>query len=731
MRFVFGILIAFVVTDEALAQPTLRITRVTEPPNIDEYLKGTPPADAVHVTDFVQRDPNDGIPSTQRTEAYVSYDDRSFYVVFVCRDSEPDRIRARLTRRESFGGDDFVGVLLDTFHDRRRSYIFAANPLGIQMDGVASEGQDDDYSFDTLWHSEGRLTPFGYVVWMSIPFKSMRFSAAPQQTWGVAFARAIPRTSETAFWPAITRRVAGTAQQFATLEGLERISPGRNIQLIPYGAFAGARFLDAARTQYDTDVDGRVGLDGKFVIKDAFTLDVALNPDFSQVESDEPQVTINQRFEVFFPERRPFFIENATYFETPINLVFSRRIADPQFGARLTGKRAGLALGALAIDDRAPGRRVLPGAPGFEDRAGVGILRAQRDFGEQSSIGFLATTRDFGPFASRVVSADGRVKLNENWFAEGQAIFSHTASGSAPALNGGAVDASIGRSSRTFTYEAQFTDISPDFRAPLGFVRRVDIREVQQEVGYTWRPGGRVLRFGPEVRTSAIWNHDGVLQDWFFSPDVGIEFAGQTELELDHRQSMELFEGTEFRKRSTGISFSTDRLSWLSFATDFETGTEINFFPGSGIAPFLARAREASVRVVLRPLAQLRIEQRYLYSGLSLRGAIPERLLERDGSSIFTNHILRTRVNYQFTRALSMRAILDYDTLSPNAALIDEERERRLTGDVLFTYLVNPGTAVYIGYTDRYDRDEFDRFRSRFRSSGRQVFVKASYLFRF
>lgn len=184
--------------------------------------------------------------------------------------------------------------------------VFLANPLGIQLDGVTGEGQDDDYSFDTLWHSEGRLTADGYVVRMAIPFKSLRFSNAPAQTWGIAFGRIITRNNETSFWPYITRRIASFGTQVATLEGLERISPGRNLQFIPYGTFTSARFLEAGQSDLASDTLGRAGLDGKMVLHDAVTVDLTLNPDFSQVESDEPQVTVNQRFEVFFPEKRPF-----------------------------------------------------------------------------------------------------------------------------------------------------------------------------------------------------------------------------------------------------------------------------------------------------------------------------------------------------------------------------------------------------------------------------------------
>src|SRR5713101_3299282 len=212
---------------------TLRIPRVRRPPNIEDFLNGTPREAEATLTDFRQFRPGDGVPVSQPTAAYLSYDDKNLYVVFVCKD-EPDKVRAHLAKREDIGNDEQVAIYLDTFHDHHRAYIFATNPLGIQLDGIFTEGQGNDFSFDTLWYSEGRLTADGYIVWMAIPFKSLRFPAEPAQDWGVALDRVIIRTNEVAFWPYVTTRVQGIAQQFATLEGLERISPGHNMQFIPW-----------------------------------------------------------------------------------------------------------------------------------------------------------------------------------------------------------------------------------------------------------------------------------------------------------------------------------------------------------------------------------------------------------------------------------------------------------------------------------------------------------------
>jgi hypothetical protein len=715
----------------------LTIPRVAVAPTIEDYVDGTPRPDEAALTVFVQREPGDGVPASQPTEVYVSYDDRNLYVIFVARDRSPDQIRATLTRREGIENDDFVGIILDTFHDRRRAYLFIVNPLGVQLDGVTTEGQDDDYSFDALWQSEGRLTPFGYVAWMSIPFKSLRFPNRPEQVWGIAFARAIRRNNETSFWPYVTRRVSGMGQQLATARGLRDISPGRNMQFIPYAATTRARFLNEAAPAYEADTDVRVGVDGKMVVKDAFTLDLTFNPDFSQVESDEPQVTINQRFEVFFPEKRPFFIENASYFEAPINLFFSRRVADPQWGARLTGKKGGWAVAALAIDDREAGRLVEPDSEDFGDRAGIGVVRVQRDFPRQSSLGMLATTRSFGTSENRVLSVDGRYKLSDTWVLTGQAAVSDQRPFGGDSRSGPAYSLNLDRTGRNWGAFVSYLDVSPDFTAPLGFVTRNDLRQFHPFVRYTWFPDrGPLVSLRPEVSGSALWDYAGTLQDWDSRLELQLEMKGQTELEFDYVESMERFAGVDFRKRGHAAGFETAWLKWLELSAEFEKGDEINFFPGAGFAPFLANGTAAEVAFTLKPIAPLRIDQTYLFTRLDARPGIADTAA---GAVIVDNHITRTRASYQFTRALSLRAIVDYAAVLPDRALISLERDKRFTADLLVTYLVNPWTAVYVGYTDGYGNVEIDpvgrdRLRptlSPFHSVGRQVFVKSSYLLRF
>jgi hypothetical protein len=323
-------------------------------------------------------------------------------------------VRAQLARRENIYDDDLVQVMLDTFHDERRAYSFVVNPLGVQLDRFYAEGQGFDDSFDTLWHSDGRLTDRGFVVWIAIPFRSMRFPTTGGR-WGIVLQRIIPRLNEVQFWPYVSSRISGRLNQEASVDGLREISPGRNIQLIPYGIYNAYRALDQrdpSRPSFTGEsLDGSVGPDAKFVVKDRLVLDFTVNPDFSQVESDQPQNTVNQRFEVFFPEKRPFFLENSSFFNTPINLLFTRRIGDPQFGTRATGKLGSCAVGLLFADDQGPGRSVADTDPLRGERAYFGVARVSRDILKNSSVGVIYTERRFVNEYNRVGGADFRFKF--------------------------------------------------------------------------------------------------------------------------------------------------------------------------------------------------------------------------------------------------------------------------------------------------------------------------------
>jgi len=639
------------------------------------------------------------------------------------------KIRARIARREQLKGDDEVVVYLDTFRDRKHAYVFMANPLGVQLDAIFTEGQLEDVSWDAVWQSDGRLTPDGYAVRFTIPFRSLRFPRAPTQTWGIAVGRLIRRSNEESLWPFVTKRAKGMVRQFAELQGLAGISPGRNIQLDPYSMAARARVLDAGTAAHVTDGDQRAGLDAKMILRDALTLDGTVNPDFSQVETDDPQVTINQRFEVFFPEKRPFFIENAGYFQTPVNLFFSRRIVDPGGGVRLSGKAGPWALGAILMNDRAPGRVPAPG-PLAGSRADIAAVRLQHEVGAQSTVGALVTDRELEGSYARAVSLDSRLALGRVWTATGQLMHSDVRDEGGTRRAGGGAVFDIGRDGRNFDYTGTVLALDPGFAAPLGFVERVGIRQLKQKWKYRFRPRGKaVVSFGPQFEVMHVWAPDGRQLDREIAAKFEVDLVRHTALKLERAELFERFEDAPFHPHWTHAGFGTEVLKWLALDATYAWGGDVNHDPADSVAPFLGPAAEAEVNVTFRPTPGLRVEQAVVHS----------RLDTRTGARVFTERQFRTKVNYQFSRFFSLRTIVDYKAEFGDTTLANITDTRKWGADLLFTYLVSPGTAFYVGYTDRYENlaiapgppPSLFRTRSPDLSVGRQVFVKLSYLWRF
>ena len=716
------------------------------------------------VTGLTQRVPTDGAPISKRTEIYLGYDDKNLYAIFVCFDREPKKIRARLSRREDVLDDDTVEIMLDTFHDHRRAYAFIANPLGVQLDALWTEGQDFDPSFDTVWNSTGKVTDQGFVVWFAIPFRSLRFASSDPQTWGIILNREIPRSSEDAFWPPYSSRIQGRLNQEGTATGLEKISPGRNIQLIPYGIARSFKELDLNDPNHvfysRRSAFGQMGLDAKLVLKDKFVIDATANPDFSQIESDQPQVTVNQRFEVFFPETRPFFQENSNYFQTPINLVFTRRIADPKWGVRITGKDGPWAVGMLVADTASPGERVDANNTLFNRHALYTVGRVSRDIGSQSSIGLLYTDREVNGFYNRVGSVDGRFTLNNHWTLNAQGVLSATINPNQGVFNqfntaggyqaGNAAEVVLNRDGLKLHYFLDYTDRSPNFRTLTGFDPQPDIRNLYQHLKYTFRPEGKhLISWGPEFETYQTYDHEGNRINSGYFPSMHVELIGQTFLTALYAQEMERLRPQDFSaltsiqkyvRHTTEFALDTNAFRKFSVHADYRFGTRVNYdaplvqvLPEFPVTPFLARRNSATVTLTVRPTRSLRIDNTYIMF----------RLHSLDGSfGAMNNHIIRTKWNYQFTRELSFRFIGQYNTVLSNPYFTSLQTIKNFNADFLITYLVHPSTAIYVGYNSNLENvllplgtDVNGQLRHAeggpLLNDGRNFFVKASYLFRF
>jgi hypothetical protein len=744
-------------------RPAIDVPRLPRPPTLEDFLGMQPPPDlaphVVRLQGFVQQVPEDGLPASQLTDVFLGHDADNLYVVFVAWDEEPQRIRAHVTRREQVFSDETVEIQIDTFDGGQRAYSFLTNPFGIQWDAIWTEGQGFDESWDTVWDSRGQLTEQGYVVWMAIPFKSLRFRPSPDgvpQSWRFILVRDIPRNNETSFWPRVSSRIEGRLNQAATARGFDGVSPGRNVWLIPYAAGAAQDLRPAPGEPAERSEEGDVGLDAKWVIRDRLALDATVNPNFAQVESDEAQVTINQRFEVFFPERRPFFLENADYFRTPIDLLFTRRIVDPGLGARLTGQVGSYRVGALVVDDELPGKLAEPGTALDGERAWNGIARASRDLPNQSSVGFLVTDRELGDSYNRVAGVDTRIKLDRNWETQIQAAYASTrtvdAAGteSEPAsdLDGAAFTGMVNRFGRKLRTHLHYLDIGREFRTELGFVPRTDIRDGHAEVAYDFRPSGRQLvRVTPLALVQRIENHDGLRLDEVVRPELEFEFRRQTSFgiggEVGRVQLLRCEdyvdpscstpgappaspESLDFEIDAVAASFETSFVRSVDFDARYEVGRSFNLSPPAGELPGPADRAGLEVGLTLRLGRHVRVDSAYLRTELDDPA---------DAGRILTDQIVRTRFEWQVGRRLSVRTIVRHDDTDPHPTLSSAAPRNEVNGDLLVTYLVNPWTALYVGANSNRTSTAHDPlgepvFVDDPFNDANVAFLKISYLFR-
>ncbi len=728
-------------------RPVLTVPKLAAPPDFADFLDMQPSETTTsamaRVDRFTQRWPDDGQPERMKTIAYAGYTDDALHVVFVAFDPSPSELRAHLIRRDDVFtvNDDEVEVRLDTFGDGRQSYYFVSNPLGVQLDAAWPEFEGQyDQSFDLVWHSRGERTSQGFVVWMAIPFKSLRFKPGETQHWRVYFGRWIPRTGEWSFWPPISNRQQSYLAQMARLEGIGGVSRGSGIQLIPYASSRSFKALDGGAAGGPAfvrdDLDPSVGFDAKAVLRDALVVDMTANPDFSQVESDVPQITANQRFEVFFPEKRPFFLENTGFFRTPINLLFTRRIADPQVGAKLTGKVGAWAVGFLAADDEAPGKRVSSDNRASGARAFTGIARVSRSVVGRSTVGAIVTRRQFRDRDNLVAGIDGRVLMGRVWTAEGQ----YATSRLAPVLDAGGQEgsaylAALSRGGRTVTSRTELGGRSSGFVTDLGFVPRIDAHEASQSLTYTMRPAKALSDWGPTALLQRAWAHDGTPLDWRVRPSLSFGFRRSTSLDAFVEAShVKLRPGDapnvtydlDLRPDTWGVDASTSPRPAWSAAVTVARGRAINFAPAAGARPGTGDHMSSRVTLGLRPLTPLRIENTWLHTTLGLGGRLA-----------FATDIVRSQWAWQVTREWSLRFIAQYDHTRTDASLSTVSARRNLNADVLVTRLINPWTALYVGYNgnaqnlalvDAGTEGRVLRRTATLASDGWQVFVKWSHL---
>ena len=737
------------------ATPSFDIPRAAAEAEIDGSLADPVWQSAARLTGFFQYEPSDGQPASQPTEVRVFYTPRALYFGIVAHRRLGSNLNATVSSRDNILNDDRILIYLDTFNDRRRAFVYGVNPYGVQLDGVRSEGSGtagrmfgggDDWSPDFHYDSRGVATDSGYVVEVRIPFKSLRFPPSGKQEWGLNISRVTPSTNTIDTWADTRRGSASFLSQSGVMRGIENVERGIVTEWQPFftTSLDGAR--DAAtgdfqrgNAEHDIGVNLRLGFP-------AVSLDATVNPDFSQVESDVGQVTANERFALFIPEKRPFFLEGIELFSTPNQLVYTRQVVAPAAGAKITGKVGSLGIAHLtALDDR----------PG--DDALFNVSRLRRDFGGSSIAGITLTDRRLGDHANTVIAADTRIVFGRMYYFEAQAGQSWTKSegttSAAPMLH-----AVLDRTGPLWGFHYQVTGFGEQFASEAGFVPRndyIDLRAFNRLAFYgrspldfvqsIWLFGGptRLWHYDDFGRTAPLeggeelrmminlrggWRVNGnvdrnfvTFEPWQYAGYAAPTIEGTLEPWVPSPHLGNLWNGS--------ITFGTPIRRTFDASLTYTGGAVAVFAEGSK-----GRTQRIDAAFGFRPSPGLRVE------GLA---ALSRLTRAHDGSEYSRTVIPRLKVEYQPGRAVLFRVISELrdertDALrvapGANVLFIDgvpssAAHDRRLRTDWLISYEPSPGTVAFLGYGSTLERPETDGL-SRLRRAQDGFFLKVAYQFR-
>lgn len=694
---------------------------------VDGHLNDPGWAGATRVTTFYEVEPGDSTPPPVPTEALVTYDKHNIYVAFECTDPSPEEIRAHLEDRDSAFQDDFAGIMIDTFNAQRRGYEFFVNPLGIQMDLLTSEGSGEDGSWDTLWESAGRITEKGYIVEIAIPFKSLRFPNESEQSWRLSLFRVYPRDFRYQISSVpVDRNKNCFLCQWQEMTGLREIKPGRNVEIIP--SFTAQRNDEREDSSLPFEEGGVVGegsLNASWSVTPNLTFNAAINPDFSQVEADVMQLDVNSRFALFYPEKRPFFMEGSNIFDTPLNVVYTRAIADPNWGLKFTGKEGKMTYGIVTAQDDIA-NFTLPGAESsslasWNHALSSSIFRIKRDVGEDSSIGLIATHREGGDYHNTLFGFDGRIRLGKNDFITGQIVTSDTqdpllsdGSMNGESRNGIAANVEYSHEAEEWSWSLEGEIKDDDFRADLGFIPQVGTKSTHGYLSRTWygKKGAFFSRVQPSLYTTAVWNENSLLLDRTSGIRIFLQMPLQTSFFAGLERNFEHYDGEDYN-RSVFWSFWNMRLSKsFSLNSGLTLGDKVDY-------------------------ANNRLGDRYdWHSGMTWQpgrhfkamGTVQQEKLS-DGETIFRARLYIFRFNYHLNRRAFIRALFQNQDLSRNPSLYVDEvssKEKAWATQLLFSYRMNAFTLLYLGYSDNGIEDDWTPKTT----MGRSYFLKLSYAFR-
>lgn len=718
--------------EEAPAVPPLPVHRASGVITVDGKLNDPAWSDAARIDRFYETSPGDNTPPKVKTIAYVTYDDKFLFIGVRCEDPEASKIRAPFVERDNvIGTDDNVAIFLDTRNDKRTALELRVNPRGIQADAVYNDSNgNEDFSPDFFYDTAATIDAGGWSAEFRIPFSSLRYSKADPQTWNILVWRNYPREFRYAYHSApIPRGSNCLVCHLHPLTGLTGLPSAGHAVIAPYATAQQDAFpeSDLGTPLKNEPLKSRAGVDVKWTPTATNAVDLTINPDFSQIEADVAQITVNQRFAVFYPEKRPFFLEGFDLFDTPMQVAYTRTITSPRWGIRSTGRIGDNAYTLLVADDRGGGLMILPGPNGsdfapqdFESKSAIG--RVRHELGT-SYVGAVLTDREIdGGGHNRVIGPDFQWRPNQTDAVTGQALYSNTTDPDRPDLSpaftgasrsGFATTLNWNHQARTYDFGVEGKEVGEDFRADLGFVPQVGYRDVNGYGGLRFYPGKGLLNY---VRISAVADYqtdsDGKTIYQGVSPAILLLGRRNLQAQFIARPDEQIRVGDQLLTQRTlqwWVQFDPNRrFSRLTFRGT--TGTSIDFAnertgPGSSLE--LSATFRPHDRITLDLLAN-------------------REWLDHGGENVYVAQVQRLRATYSFSSKSIVRLIGQYVTTDRNPAQYGypvPPHDGSFLGSVLYSYKLNWQTVLFVGYGD--DRlitpaDELVR-------ADRSFFVKVSY----
>jgi hypothetical protein len=663
--------------------------------------------DALSLSLNYEVEPGENIKPSVKTEVLLAYDDDHLYVAFRASDPEPSMIRARFTDRDNIWEDDYVGIVLDTFNDSRRTYNFYCNPLGIQAEKVV-DTIGGEVEWDVIWNSAGRINPDGYSIEMAIPFSSLRFqNKKGEQMWGIDVERSYPRNLHhiIGLFPRDRNNNCYMCQAEKVI-GFSGVRAGKNIEFDPtlFTLITQERESFPAGKFIKKTGKAEPGLTARWRFTPNLTLSAAVNPDFSQVEADAAQLDINTQFALYYPEKRPFFLEGASLFKSLLKVIYTRAVADPDWGIKMTGKEGKHAVGFFSLQDNIT-NLLFPGL--YRSRSTFinmknmsTVLRYRYDVGESSNLGIVLTDREGEDYFNRLLGVDGNLKITNKDMVTFLFLGSQThypdeiaAENNQPLgnLSGTVFDLLYNHRTEHVELWGRYQRITPNFRADLGLIRQAGFKALEVGGAYIWRhnPG----YWYTILKIDSIYllekDEEGNLLLEAFLGRLIYNGPLQSSFNLNVNIGKKSFMGVKFDDRYLDFNIGLHPSGSLMLKLNGFFGDQVDITNG-----------QAGTRLSFNPVIQYKIG-RHLLVGLD---HVFEKLTVNAGH-LYTANLTNLRLIYQFSRRFFLRTTLQYADFYYNSALYSVNIDpvfRHLFSQVLFSYKINPQTVLFLGYSDDY-----------------------------